>query len=189
MKIVIVSDNHFQKENLLNIFARHSDADYFIHCGDSEFLAKDGLLTEFICVRGNNDGSDFPKEELLVVSGVRILITHGHYQYVVNYGAGNNSGTDQLVKYALQYQADIVCYGHTHIAQTYTKGSVMVINPGSTDFPRGFTNRIPSYAVLTMTKENKEVAFYQAKTHEDITTDILNPKAVQKEGLLSFLKK
>ncbi len=188
-KIVVVSDNHFQRDALLSILDMHSSADYFIHCGDSQFAAKDKLLAPFICVRGNNDGSDFSKEELIEIDGKKIFITHGHYQYVINYGAGNYSGTEELVTYVKAYNADIVFYGHTHVAEAHYDRGVYVLNPGSTDYPRGYTNRVPSYAVVTLTQDSVTARFFNAETHEEMTEQVMHPSKEKVPGLFDFLKK
>ena len=175
-KILIVSDNHFQDNTLTDITKKHADADYFVNCGDTQWQPDDPRLTNFIVVKGNNDfGPRFPDDERLDVDGKKIFITHGHMQHVYNHGAQvNELGTEKLVKYVReQGGADIILYGHTHVPEAHYDGEILVINPGSTNFPRSFRLRFPTYAVLTFTNGTPEVRFYHGKTHEDITDKIL----------------
>lgn len=173
-KLLIVSDNHFQQKEFLDIVKHHQDADYFIHCGDSQWQPDDERIAKFIIVRGNND-MKFPDDQILEVEEKKILITHGHQQHVFNYGDRDNlDGTKDLVTYAIQnYDANVVFYGHTHVPECHLDRDVFVLNPGSTNFPRSFTLRVQSYAVVTIDGDDIFADFYSAKTHENITKRVI----------------
>lgn len=78
-KIVIMSDNHGDMNILTDIKVLEDDADYYIHCGDSEsYQLRD--LDEFVAVKGNNDWSlDLPQTARLDIEGRHLLITHGQF--------------------------------------------------------------------------------------------------------------
>lgn len=60
-KIVIMSDNHGDMNMLTDIKVLEDDADYYIHCGDSESYSLQDL-DGFVAVKGNNDWSlDLPQ--------------------------------------------------------------------------------------------------------------------------------
>lgn len=146
MRIVVVSDTHRDTWNLERVVEAQKRADYFIHLGDGE----DDLETvaavhpdkSFLFVRGNCDfGSQSPMENELIASGKRILYTHGH-QFYVKYGLS------ELISHARSNQADIVLYGHTHVANTSYEDGLYIMNPGSLGHPR---EGCPSYGVIDIT--------------------------------------
>ena len=176
-KLLIISDNHFQAKPLADIISRHHDADYFIHCGDSQWLPDDMRLQNFTIVKGNNDFVKMPNDVLLEIAGYKVLVTHGHQQYVYNDGADNMNGTAELVTYAQgNFAADIVLYGHTHVPETHLDRGINVLNPGSTNYPRNFTMRFPTYAIMILSPEEITINFFHAQTHEDLTNEIRSSK-------------
>lgn len=147
-KIVIMSDNHGDQSMIKYVKEQERDADYFIHCGDSEAYDL-SVLDGFICVKGNNDWAlDLPKEAHLVVEGVSVLITHGQYFGYFNRELAMN---DLLTRNKCQ----VLISGHTHMPMFEKDGSFYYINPGSTTLPRGGSKR--SYAILFI--DNKQLDF------------------------------
>ena len=137
-KIVLVSDNHFDKEVLKRIVRDNPDADYFLHCGDSEMNYDE--MGPFASVRGNNDyDREFPNEKLMQIENLRILMLHGHryVSYFSNYG---------LIEIAQERQADVVFYGHTHVFADFKECGIHFINPGSSAYPRD--GQGPCYAIV-----------------------------------------
>ena len=51
MKIVVISDNHGDKDVIERIVNIHKDADLYLHCGDSQMF--DHEIYPFISVKGN----------------------------------------------------------------------------------------------------------------------------------------
>lgn len=138
-KLVIMSDNHGFDSMLDYIKELEPQADYYIHCGDSE-ASRQELLNGFICVKGNNDWYlDLPQEAKLKVENINILITHGQYFGFFNREYAMN---DLLTKNHCQL---LLC-GHTHMPMFERDGDYYYINPGSTTLPRGGSQ--PSYAVV-----------------------------------------
>lgn len=138
-KVLILSDSHGMDTELQVIRNRHP-ADAYIHCGDSE-LSDDAIyLQGFVTVQGNCDWTaSFPTEQIVEVGDLRFFITHGHHYAV-------KSSLLQLQYRAEEVAADIVCFGHSHVAYLEQHDPFLFINPGSIRSPRHFTE--PSYVVL-----------------------------------------
>lgn len=147
MRIVVISDSHKNVLNVQRIVEKHeSDANLFLFLGDGE---RDWLSVEaqhptlkFDHVCGNCDFySMAPVLGMTKALGKRVFFTHGHL-YNVKYSS------DELHHAAEGWGADIVLYGHTHIAASdYVDGRYFV-NPGSCS---GISGRA-SYALLDVTE-------------------------------------
>ena len=144
MRILIVSDTHRQHKNLELILQRETHIDMMIHLGDAEGCEDDiarlaGCPVEIVA--GNNDFfSDLEREKELQIGRYKVLITHGHYYYVI-------AGVEDLRKEALGRGMDIVMFGHTHWPLLdYSKG-IVALNPGSVSYPRQ-EGKKPSYALM-----------------------------------------
>ncbi|WLR44118.1 metallophosphoesterase [Bacillus carboniphilus] len=153
MKALIVSDSHGLNEELITIKERHiNEVDVMIHCGDSELQKKDDALEGFVVVRGNCDlNTSFPNDLVQPVDNKNVLVTHGHL-----YGVKNNLIS---LKYkAKEAGANIVCFGHSHIAYVEKIDDLLFINPGSIALPRLFKEK--TYAILSVQNDEIEVLFY-----------------------------
>lgn len=161
MKALITSDTHSQDAGLYELKEMYQkEVDLWLHCGDSELLNNDPALADFHVVTGNTDWlGKFPSSEKINFAGLTLLLTHGHLFHV-------RSGVDELAAWAEKEQADIVFYGHTHIAKVDEKAGKYFINPGSLHFPRG-TYRQGSYAILTREANSTQIDFY-TEAHEKI---------------------
>lgn len=171
MLLMIVSDSHaMNKQMLLSILKQHN-VDYYLHCGDI-FMTYDGLpLTNFYLVKGNNDFADIPTERTLTFDTLTLFMTHGHL-YDVNFGI------DGLQHKSKEVQAQVVCFGHTHIPYVKQEDGVLYINPGSMSHPRG-RYRNPTYALLDTT--TMKVTFYDVKTNQ-----VCDPFTFPKKKRFSF---
>ena len=149
MKILLVSDTHGKLANLRTLIRRVGKIDMLLHMGDvegdeSEILSFAGCPAEF--VRGNCDlFSQLPSELVLAVAGHRIFMTHGH-----RYGVGYS--LDDLAAAAKENQADVVCFGHTHVPEYGEIDGTIFINPGSLSRPRQEGHR-PTYAILEIDRK------------------------------------
>ncbi len=142
MRVLVFSDSHGSNYNLRKVLDT-AHADYLIFLGDGlrevQNLAQNYPSIKFLWVKGNCDyDHDTLETDLITIDGIRILFTHGH-NFKVKYGTG------KLVEAARKINADVVLYGHTHVAEkTYLDG-LYVINPGSCSKSREGGN---SYATL-----------------------------------------
>lgn len=129
MQILVVSDTHGDYTTFDRLVRSKPKAEVVIFCGDGygDFLEVKKNFPEkmFIGVRGNCDWScPLPTLEIRTIEGKKFYICHGHVENV-KYGLGG------LKKLALEQHADIVLYGHTHIAHTEYDGNMQLMNPGS----------------------------------------------------------
>lgn len=129
MKILVFSDTHGDSVRMKRVIMSHSDAEVVIHCGDGEneveYLKREFPNKAFLNVKGNCDwGSDTPPTLEITLEGKKIFATHGHLYQV-------KMGLQNLYYAGKEKNADIVLYGHTHIASNEYIDGMYVINPGS----------------------------------------------------------
>ncbi len=138
MNILVVSDTHGDTATLKAIVSRNQGwCDLIIHLGDNLKDAQDVMLDfpaiAFLGVMGNCDYPTMYRNEkyegTFTIDKKKIFYTHGH-KYNVKYGA------EYLVSNAKFNGANIALYGHSHEAVVKDVNEVLVINPGSTSFPR-----------------------------------------------------
>ena len=151
MQILVVSDTHGKARNLTEVVENHLTCECVVHLGDSQWteavLAATCAPLPLVAVSGNCDGGEsglFPVR-VLELAGHRILLVHGHRH-------GARFGIEGLLSLALENRADIVLYGHTHVAcerwERLPDGNMVYLcNPGSLTEPR---DGKPSYGVLTL---------------------------------------
>ena len=165
MKLVVFSDVHGRSDRVLELLKLHRNADAFLFLGDGIRDLPNEIHTLTPCfagVRGNCDfswekSSDFSlSEELLLNFGsYTVMMTHGHLY-------GVKSGMDSAIRCAAERRADVLLYGHTHVAEerylpqnteiggiTLSK-PLWIMNPGSLGAPR---NNKPSYGLLQIRNE------------------------------------
>ncbi|GGJ84284.1 putative metallophosphoesterase YsnB [Lentibacillus kapialis] len=150
--VLIVSDSHGSKEELEVINKRH-DIEHKIHCGDSELEMDDPVLEGFIKVIGNCDSdARFPEEQVSTMDDLTFFVAHGHLHQV-------KSNPLSIAYRAEENHAQVVCFGHTHIAGAEKVGNQLLINPGSVLLPR--TRPEQTYAIMEWkTLDNIEIHFY-----------------------------
>ena len=149
MKILVMSDSHGSNQTLERIMQLHEDADLMIHCGDIE--TSEYAYPNLKTVRGNNDlYYDYPEKLILSIAGHRILVVHGNQCYFYNRVAF-------FTKMAKEADCDIVCYGHTHVAQLDEEDGITLLNPGSIWHSRD--GRAPSYALMYLEGADVRIEF------------------------------
>ena len=181
--ILIASDSHGQYYRLLDIVSSFgSQCDAMIFCGDGcgdmiyvlEKAAADSSIAEKLpsvigLVEGNNDSDSYsfainsetvsrircPLRNTMKACGHNIFFTHGHRCSLFY-------GSDELVEMSKTENADIVLFGHTHVACSELKApKINVINPGSISLPR--SGQPPCFAVTKLKKNSSftDTTFYQ----------------------------
>lgn len=129
MRILVVSDSHGDYYAFKRAVMAQPNAEVIIFLGDGEDQV-DKIKIEFpdrmvIAVKGNCDfGSTKPTREIITLEGKKILATHGHI-YSVKYGYTS------AYEAAREENADILLFGHTHLAYTNYEDGLYVMNPGS----------------------------------------------------------
>ncbi|MBN9653886.1 metallophosphoesterase [Halobacillus sp. GSS1] len=139
-KVLILSDTHGLKNEVMEIKDRHHDVDAMIHCGDSELAYGSKELEGFTYAKGNCDFEpEMREEQTLKVGDVTFLVTHGHLHQI-------KSTLMPLSYRAEEVGAQVACFGHSHIAGAEKVDDTLFINPGSARLPRD--REEPTYAIL-----------------------------------------
>lgn len=152
MKALIVSDSHGSVKELKQLKERYDEkVDVMIHCGDSELTSQHSELEGFHVVKGNCDFAvDFPNDIITDVQSTRFLVTHGHLY--------NIKMTLQTLLYrAKEAEANVVCFGHSHILGAEIIDDILFINPGSILLPR--SRREKTFALLEIQESEIEIRF------------------------------
>lgn len=139
MIIGVISDTHRYIWVIENAMRKLEGVDILIHLGDNVQDIKEirkYYNGEIINVKGNCDFAvDVPSEKVEVIAGKKVFITHGH-RYDVKYDLSR-------IRYkALEVEADIVLFGHTHVSQIAYEDGIWFVNPGSPAVPRDGFNSV-----------------------------------------------
>jgi uncharacterized protein len=159
MKVLFVSDSHGLTAELEMLVEKHQDeVDLFIHCGDSELDPGHPALKNYVAVSGNCDFDDgFSEDIVRKIGNKTIYITHGH-KYSVK------SGLMRLSYKAREANADIACFGHSHILGAEMAQGILFINPGSIRLPRGRKEK--TYVIVEIVEAGYKVHVYDLNTGE-----------------------
>lgn len=154
-QFLVVSDNHGQTKELTQLAAKYrAQTEVMVHCGDSLLPQDSELMQQFVAVTGNCDAPQtYPALQVVQVGDVRVLVTHGHLY-------GVNFGLEHLVAVAHEHHAQIVCFGHTHQLGVERRGDVVLINPGSLNYPRGQYASLGGTAALVQLDKNQVTVQY-----------------------------
>lgn len=133
MRIGVVSDTHRNVSSIELLGEQIKAVDVVIHLGDNVddiSIIEKHYKGKIINVKGNCDfSSKTPNDRVEDVGGKKIFLTHGH-----KYSVKEN--LYKLRYMALETEAHIVLYGHTHIAKIDFEEGIWYINPGSASEPR-----------------------------------------------------
>ncbi len=135
MDVLVLSDSHGKRYNIVRLLRALPRVKYLLFCGDglSDLYELENEFPSLtvISVKGNCDlfrYADEPTERLFELEGVRILLMHGHTHSV-------KSGIDAAAKYAAEKGADVLLFGHTHDPHeeyfTFGEHRLCAFNPGS----------------------------------------------------------
>ena len=133
MKILVFSDSHGDVENMRRAVGRERP-DMVLHLGDGWRDASElhWRFPELPLERvpGNCDFRCVDDAvRVLDVEGKRILFCHGHT-------FGVKGSLDRLLCEALEREADVALFGHTHQPLVDQCSGVFLLNPGSIGFGR-----------------------------------------------------
>lgn len=160
MSILVMSDTHGltgKVNQLVQKITSKKNFDHIIHCGDFCCDRKQEPFPRMIQVRGNCDTDDsVPEEQVVEWGNLRILVVHGHLL--------NVKRTAMNLRYrAMEKNANIILFGHSHVMTSTESGGRLFVNPGSLAQPRKYP--YPSVAILDRLKEGQtkvqmKVSFY-----------------------------
>ncbi len=130
MKICVFSDSHGHTDPMLRAIAENRP-DQIIHLGDGnngrdlKKIESQFPQIPLKAVCGNCDlSSNLPERVIFDCGGAKLFCTHGHIYRV-------KPDLSSLLNAGHFAGADLVLYGHTHIAKHDLAGNMQVLNPGS----------------------------------------------------------
>lgn len=133
MIIGVISDTHGDVDSIKKAVEKLVSADMWLHAGDySRDARRLELLVNVpvVAVAGNCDGKAYAKiDEFVNAGGKTVWVTHGHRYHV-------KLGLHELEWWGRQYEADIIVYGHTHVADIKWQEGKLIFNPGSAAYSR-----------------------------------------------------
>lgn len=177
MKILIVSDSHYDNETLENVTKRYKDkVDMMIHCGDSSLPINDPLLKDYLVVKGNHDDANFPFE----IVKDHIFITHGQ-KYGVYYGY------EALIEACKKHHCSFCFHGHTHVPTHQIIDGIHFINPGSLMINRG-SYAYGTFALANIENQEIDVHFYHHTQYYQCDDVVLNEGLETLEEFKMLLK-
>lgn len=143
-KICVFSDSHGCPENILRAMSKESP-EYVIFLGDGERdMAKAAVKfrhTNVYFVRGNCDQASAKPEVLRVtIEGKKVFATHGHA-----FDVKSDATYWDLRCAAMETDANIVLFGHTHIPFKDRSLGMEILNPGTIGDVKE-----PTYGVITI---------------------------------------
>ncbi|MCM1217157.1 MAG: YfcE family phosphodiesterase [Roseburia sp.] len=143
-KVCVFSDSHHCVVNMMRAISLETP-DYIIHLGDGESdmhpVKKEFPEITAYCVRGNCDlHSALPLVQKIEIEGKRIFAAHGHM-----YNVKSDSTFWDLRCAAMEADADIVLFGHTHLPFKDRSLGMEILNPGTI----GNVER-PRYGVISI---------------------------------------
>ena len=128
MKILVMSDSHGSTSNMLDAVDLESP-NMILHLGDNERDCSAIISAyphiQLRKVRGNCDrfSAELDMDEF-VIEGKRFFMTHGHLH-------GVKSWKTNVIEAAVNRNADILLFGHTHVPHYSVKNNLIVVNPGN----------------------------------------------------------
>ena len=152
MKFIVFSDSHGDVDHMIRAVRLENPALCFF-LGDGEYdltrLQRRFPSLPVNAVRGNCDlRSTLPRALTCAAGGVRIFATHGHL-----FGVKHDPIYRELCYAALEENADVVLFGHTHEPFRDKTMGMLLLNPGSI----GPTTR-PSYGLILLDGDRIETA-------------------------------
>ena len=157
MKILVFSDTHMDISHMITVIKRNlNDIALVVHLGDNVCDAQVAAAlfpnVPFKFVLGNCDYTDgIPAISIFNMLGKCFLLTHGHKEYV-------KASLDVLKAISIQNAADIVLYGHTHIAHYEEYNNIKFLCPGTC---RPHNTQISTFGTIEFDKTDVFVYYSQ----------------------------
>jgi len=151
MKVLVMSDTHGYIFNARKAIERNPDIEMVLHlgdyCRDAVQLSQLFPNIKFEYVYGNSDIriGTICAEKTIEIEGKRVFMTHGH-KYSVKWDY------NRILAQAKIENAEVILFGHTHIAVVDNVKNTLIMNPGSISESR--SNKPESYAILDISKDD-----------------------------------
>ncbi len=163
MRVAVFSDTHGIKEVMRVILSDLGPFDMMLHLGDG---AKDGIAVsnEFgiklhgVC--GNEDYGVKLKEQLLLdVNKWSCLLFHGYHMELNPFQSQEiwKNHFRNMHKAAINSNASVILFGHTHKPLLKKIDNVLLCNPGSPSL-QYVRSTSPSFAILEADQEKLEIS-------------------------------
>jgi putative phosphoesterase len=136
MRIAVVSDTHGHigsTNAAVRLIARH-DVAAVLHCGDIGSTAIIPLFAGWPAhfVFGNVDHNEASLAQAIQESGQNCHARFGSIELAGRKIAFLHSDDQELFDETVSSgRWDLVCYGHTHVAEQHLSGRTLVLNPGA----------------------------------------------------------
>lgn len=180
-RIAALGDTHLSRGDTIQPDAvdaiRMVEPDLILHTGDVGWLpGLDPLrdIARIILVRGNRDllqWGGLPAMIRIRVGSVRFLIFHGYGNLlgyakmkVISRMRDPAIGTMNFNFPAEARDADVLIYGHTHMARAEVMNGRMILNPGAlTEKANVYGSGRPSFALITVAQDGQVKAEIRAR--------------------------
>ena len=155
MKILVFSDSHNHAYRIEKVMLSEPADDLIIHLGDciSDIQTIKAKFPQYNYefVPGNCDFSyEIPEEKMLEIEGKKIFLTHSS-KYLTQ------TNLNEFYKSTAKLGADVVLYGHTHVASEIVRNGILYLNPGCLSKPRNRGTK--SYMILNIENGNITTKF------------------------------
>lgn len=159
MQLIVLSDTHGVSKNFIRIVETYKDtAKAFLFTGDGicDAIAAQEAFPEvtIYTVKGNNDFSeDAPLQRRVLFSvedddgqihTITVFMEHGDALPYFHQADG-------MLTLTHRQKAQIGLFGHTHVPYASMENGILILNPGSTSYPRGGSET--SYAVIEIAND------------------------------------
>ena len=148
MKILVFSDSHGKLDWMIAAMETEKPNHVFFlgdHERDGWDLSRMYPMIPLNAVKGNCDWGPGLEDWVVELEGVRFLLTHGHLY-------GVKTGLSRLEAAGFRTGADMICFGHTHLAVDINEpGRIRMFNPGTIGGPHG---QRTTYGVLSVKDGN-----------------------------------
>ena len=129
LRILVLSDSHGDFSSMKRAIEAQPTAEVVVFLGDGHYdfeKAKPLLEGKRIYeIQGNNDfHCKYPKNQVIEEGGLKIYITHGHYEYV-------KSSLGKLITLSKRNNCQLALYGHTHTQKEDNVDGIKLFCPGA----------------------------------------------------------
>ena len=129
MRILVLSDSHGDFFSMKKAIEAQPTAEVVVFLGDGhmDFERAKPLLEgkRIYEIQGNNDfHCKYPKSQIINEGGLKIYITHGHYEYV-------KSSLARLNSICRRNSCQLALYGHNHRQQEDNADGIKFFCPGA----------------------------------------------------------
>jgi putative phosphoesterase len=152
MLLGVISDTHSHVEYTQDAvrILRNLGVEMALHCGDIGSVSIIPVFGDLPAhfVLGNVDWNDQEMREAIAAAGQTCHGRFGRFKVADRRIAFLHGDDERLLRQTIVKDgADVVCYGHTHVAEHHFENGKIVVNPGAV-----WRSKPPSVAVVDLAK-------------------------------------